>query len=170
MTDWKIAYGQILRGELQAHRSMQLRALLALGQEYTELQELLDQDPGFDALAALVQPLYEALLAGLPQLEPHPDLPWSADPNRLELEALAEVVFAQEPVDLDAITAEYTGFKAFAALLDVRGGYRPSLASRSGLSYGPLAKLRDRRLLTALADAYVEAQAARGDARRAYRW
>ena len=57
----------------------------------------------------------------------------------------------------DELTRRHTAFENFAALLDARGGYRPSMNTA-------------RPQVKDLADAYDHAQAARGDPRRAFRW
>jgi len=74
---------------------------------------------------------------------------------------------------LDELTAELTAFPTFRVMLEALGGYYPSLytcqgdgrhnASRVAADPGFYARIR------ALADAYDQAQANRGDERRAYR-
>jgi len=59
--------------------------------------------------------------------------------------------------ELDTLTRDLTAFESFQAMLDTAPTYRPTLLPRYGRSY------------LDLADAYDAAQAARGDARRAYR-
>lgn len=66
--------------------------------------------------------------------------------------------------DLDALTRRLTAFDCFHDLLHAQGGYRPSLRCISGCPAG-----KNIPELTRLADAYDQAQAQRGDPRRAFR-
>jgi len=66
--------------------------------------------------------------------------------------------------DLDALTRRLTAFNSFHDLLDAKGGYRPSLRCVSGCPGG-----QNIPELKRLADAYDQAQAERGDPRRAFR-
>jgi hypothetical protein len=59
------------------------------------------------------------------------------------------------PADLDALVRRKSAFESFQALLDAKGGYRPTIM------------IRDTSDLW-LARAYNDAQAKRGDARRAF--
>lgn len=71
--------------------------------------------------------------------------------------------------DLDAMTADLTAFPTFRALLEAPGGYRPTLwTARRDCDDDGQAREQDGPK-RALADAYDQAQANRGDRRRAYR-
>ena len=69
--------------------------------------------------------------------------------------------------NLNAITSRLTAFASFAALLDAAGNYRPTI--RCTREVNRFAKKQELADLLTLANAYDQAQAARGDARRAYR-
>lgn len=79
---------------------------------------------------------------------------WSIQGNhnafwRVELEAV--------PANTNHLVANHTAFRDFSSLLWAEGGYRPSLDV-------------SEPVMLQIADAYDAAQAARGDARRAYRY
>ena len=63
----------------------------------------------------------------------------------------------------DELTAKHTASRTMQEMLDAKGGYFPSLRTASSRTR------IDRQELTRLANAYDAYQAARGDARRAYR-
>lgn len=67
------------------------------------------------------------------------------------------------PAEIDALVAKHSASKTLQALMDCAGGYFPSLRCVSAKDLG------ERAELLAIADAYDEAQTARGDPRRAYR-
>jgi hypothetical protein len=76
--------------------------------------------------------------------------------------------------DADRLTRRHTAFDGFEALINARGGYRPSIRTESAgactLQGGEQITSRQRRQeLLRLADIYDNAQQARGDNRRAFR-
>jgi hypothetical protein len=75
----------------------------------------------------------------------------------------------REPVltmsHLDVIVRRHSAFNSFADLLNAAGGYRPTVRCYDERCHNAV----DRAELLILADAYDAHQAARGDARRAFR-
>ena len=74
----------------------------------------------------------------------------------------------------DELTRRHTGFDSFEALINAKGGYRPSITTEAvgacRLQSGERITARKRRQeLRALAGIYDNAQQARGDIRRAFR-
>jgi hypothetical protein len=86
-----------------------------------------------------------------------------AERNGCESLEIVDVLVLPEATP-DNLTANLTAFDTFANMLNAQGGYRPSLhtSERNTDKNAPA--------LRRLADLYDEAQAARGDARRAYRY
>lgn len=72
---------------------------------------------------------------------------------------------AQELTNADQLTRAHTAFDSFADMLDAGGAYAPSI--HCGARNDDTA---ERTQLRELANLYDRAQAARGDARRAYRY
>lgn len=89
---------------------------------------------------------------------------WSYGFQTVEVRSTA-ILDAAQRQRADKLTRALTGFSSFFDMLQAAGNYRPSIHCST--------RNRDeahRRELQELADLYDQAQAARGDARRAYRY